>query len=186
MEPLAQVIILNGVGSVGKTSVARALQAIAAKPFLHVAMDSFLDMVPEKLRGVPEGLMFETVHQQGKSSIVIRIGPTVERALRGMRRAVAAMAAEGNHLIVDEVIIDATKEKEYRALLSPFDARFVGLFAPLDVLEARERARGDREIGLARWQFDRVHRGIAYDLKIDTATASPLESARLIRDAFGL
>ncbi len=64
--------------------------------------------------------------------------------------------------------------------------RFVGLFAPLAVLEARERARGDRMPGLARWQFDRVHRDMIYDLEIDASTASPQETARAIRDAFGL
>ncbi|PPQ30164.1 chloramphenicol phosphotransferase CPT family protein [Rhodopila globiformis] len=186
MEPRPHVIILNGVGSVGKSATARALQAIAATPILHVAMDAFLDMVPEKLFGQPDGLVFEPVSDQDRPSIVIRPGPVVEQAMRGMRHAVAAMAAQGNNLIVDEVMIDPTKATEYRALLSPFDVRFVGLFAPLAVLEARERARGDRAIGLARWQFGRVHQGIAYDLEIDTAVATPLESARMIRDAFRL
>jgi chloramphenicol 3-O phosphotransferase len=54
------------------------------------------------------------------------------------------------------------------------------------VLEARERARGDRLIGLARWQLDRVHVGVAYDLEIDTTAASPLECARMIKAAFDL
>jgi chloramphenicol 3-O phosphotransferase len=185
LEPRSQVIILNGVGSVGKSSIARALQAVVAKPFLHVAMDAFLNMLPEKLFGQPEGLVFETVRDQGKPSIVIRSGPVVDQAMRGMRHAVAAMAAQGNNLIVDEVMIGG-KEKEYRALLSPFDTRFVGLFAPPDVLEAREHARGDREIGLARWQYERVHEGITYDLEIDTVAAAPSECARMIRHAFGL
>jgi chloramphenicol 3-O phosphotransferase len=186
LEPGPHIVILNGVGSVGKSATARALQAIATTPFLHVAMDAFLDMVPEKLFGQPDGLVFETVTDQGKPCIVIRSGPVVEQTMRGMRHAVAAMAAQGNNLIVDEVLIDGSKANEYRALLSLFDVRFVGLFAPLAVLEARERARGDRAIGLARWQFDRVHQGIAYDLEIDTALATPLECARMIRDAFGL
>ena len=55
-----------------------------------------------------------------------------------MRHAVAAMAAQGNSLVVDDVM---TQEGQDRALLSAFDARLVGLFAPLDVLEARERRR---------------------------------------------
>ena len=76
--------------------------------------------------------------------------------------------------------------REYRALLSPFDVRWVGLFASLDVLEARERERGDRHIGLARWQYDRVHRDMIYDLEIDTTATTPAENARKIRDAFGL
>jgi chloramphenicol 3-O phosphotransferase len=83
----------------------------------------------------------------------------------------------GNNLIVDEVMIGSDKVREYRALLSGFDVRFIGLFAPLAVLEARERARGDRVLGLARWQFYRVHRDVVYDLEIDASVASPLENA---------
>lgn len=186
LEPLPQVIILNGIGSVGKSTTAKALQAIAAKPFLHVAMDAFLDMLPEKVLGHPDGLVFEAAQDAGKPIVAIRSGPVLQRAMRGLRHAVAAMAAQGNNLIVDEVMIEPQTAQEYRDLLQAFDFRLVGLFAPLDVLEARERARGDRQIGLARWQYDRVHRGITYDLELDTAAARPTECARLIRDAFGL
>lgn len=182
----SRIIILNGVGSVGKTSVARALQTLAAKPFLHVAMDTFLGMLPEKLIGHPDGLVFDASEIGGKPNVAVRSGPALERAMRGMRHAVAALAGQGNDLIVDEVMIGPAKERAYRALLSDFHLRFVGLFAPLEVLEARERNRGDRLIGLARWQYERVHQGIRYDLEIDTTCASPFETARLIRDAFGL
>jgi len=51
-KPCLHVIILNGVGSVGKSSTARALQAITAEPFLHVAMDAFLDMLPPTMLGL--------------------------------------------------------------------------------------------------------------------------------------
>ena len=186
MEPRPQVIILNGIGSVGKSSTAKALQAITAKPFLHVAMDAFLDMLPEKMLAHPDGLLFEAAQDGDKPIIAIRTGPVLERAMRGMRHAVAAMAGQGNSLIVDEVMIGTQAMQEYRALLRPFDLRLVGLFAPLAVLEARERARGDRELGLARWQYGRVDRDLAYDLEVDTAAAAPAECARLIRDAFGL
>ena len=60
------------------------------------------------------------------------------------------------------------------------------MFAPLDVLETRERERGDRLIGLARWQFDRIHRGKRYDLEIDTSNATPAECAETIKRTFGL
>jgi chloramphenicol 3-O phosphotransferase len=106
--------------------------------------------------------------------------------MRGMRHAVVAMAEQGNNLIVDEVMIGPGKAQDYRSLLSGFDFRFVGLFSPLDVLEARERGRGDRKAGLARWQYHRVHRGVVYDLEIDTTATTPLENAQTIRDAFGL
>ena len=180
------VIILNGVGSVGKSSTARALQTMTIEPFLHVAMDAFVDMLPQRMLGHPDGLIFETIQDQGSPSIIVRTGPVIERAMQGMRHAVAAMAAAGNNLIVDEVMIEGTKKQEYRAFLSRFDARFVGLFAPLDVLEARERQRGDRAVGLARWQYERVHSGMVYDLEIDTSAITPLKAAMQIRDAFDL
>ncbi|MGH6929884.1 MAG: phosphotransferase-like protein, partial [Dongiaceae bacterium] len=34
----ARIVLLNGAGSVGKSSIARALQTIATEPFLHVQM----------------------------------------------------------------------------------------------------------------------------------------------------
>jgi chloramphenicol 3-O phosphotransferase len=184
--PRPHVIILNGVGSVGKTSTARALQAIAAEPYLHVAMDAFIDMLPEKLLDHPDGLTFETTQDHGKPSIVIRTGPVIGRVMQGMRHAIVAMATQGNNLVVDDVMIGPERQRDYRVLLARFEVRFVGLFAPLDVLEARERGRGDRHIGLARWQYDRVHRDISYDLEIDTTTSTPLENAQTICDAFGL
>lgn len=55
------VIILNGVGSMGKSSTARALQTITAEPFMHVTMDAFLDMLPANMFGHPDGLIFETI-----------------------------------------------------------------------------------------------------------------------------
>ena len=186
MEPRSQVIVLNGIGSVGKSSTAKALQAITSKSFLHVAMDTFLDMLPDKMLAHPDGLMFEAAQDGGKPIIAIRTGPILERAMCGMRHAVTARAEQGNNLIVDEVMIEARIAQEYRILLRSFDLHLVGLFAPLDVLEARERARGNREIGLARWQYGRVHRDIAYDFEVNTAAATPMECARLIRDRFRL
>jgi chloramphenicol 3-O phosphotransferase len=58
--------------------------------------------------------------------------------------------------------------------------------APLDVLEAREAQRADRLPGLARWQYDRVHKGIRYDLEVDASVLTPLECARRIQQQFRL
>ena len=181
----ARIVLLNGVGSAGKSSIAKALQTMTSEPFLHVQMDAFLDMLPEGYQDHPDAFTYETVHENGKPLVVIGAGPVGERLMRGMRHAIAALAGQGNNLIVDEVLTGGTSA-EYADLLSPFQVFLVGVFAPLDVLEARERQRGDRLIGLARWQYDRVHKDMTYDLEIDTSTASPMECARLIRDRFRL
>lgn len=180
------VIILNGVGSVGKSSAAKALQEVARQPLLHVSMDAFLEMLPPRMVGHPDGFVFETIDDGGKPSVVIHSGPVLARLMSGMRRAVAAMVDEGNSLVVDEVMLGGGEADDYRRLLGGCDLYFVGLFAPLAVLEARERQRGDRAPGLARWQYDRVHRGVGYDLEIDTTDISPAEAARTICAAFDL
>jgi chloramphenicol 3-O phosphotransferase len=153
-----QIVILNGIGSVGKSSTAKALQAVASKPFLHVAMDAFLTMLPEKMLAHADGLTLTSSQHEGRPVVTLGSGPVRECAMRGMRHAVAAMIAQGNNLIVDEVMIGPQKPQEYRNLLQSFDLYLVGLIAPLDVLEARERARGDRMIGLARRQYGLVQR----------------------------
>ena len=185
-------MLLNGVGSVGKSSIAKALQNITTEPYLHVEMDAFLQMLPDTYQNHPDGLSFETTIEGGKPSVFVRTGTVAERAFRGMRHAIAAMAAAGNNLIVDEVIFgNVTTEygnvlSEYRMLLAPFQLYLVGVHAPIEILEERERRRGDRLIGLARWQYGHVHQGIAYDLEIDAGLATAAECALKIKERFEL
>ncbi|MDO8408533.1 MAG: hypothetical protein Q7S93_00495 [Phenylobacterium sp.] len=73
-----------------------------------------------------------------------------------------------------------------RRLLGERQAQFVGLFAPLEVIEDRERARSDRMPGLARWQYPRVHRGVVYDLCVDMADTRPAQAAAIIQNSLGL
>jgi len=177
-----QIIVLNGMSSVGKSSVAKAVQRIAQKPFLHVQMDDFLTMLPPRAIEHEDGLVF---HRIDSKTIDVQSGPIVTRALEGMRYAIAAMAERGNHMVVDDVFFDS-EDTEYRQLLRQFDFRLIGLFAPLNVVRNRELARGDREIGLAKGQFERVHKGRKYDLEVDTSQAPPDAIAREICEAFSL
>lgn len=181
-----RVVVLNGVSSVGKSSTAREIQRLASAPFLHMAMDTFLDMLPPRVLNHPDGWSFETRIEDGHPAVAIYSGILVTRMLAGMRRAVAAMASQGNNVVVDDVMFEPGEDEDYRAVLQGHDLRIVGLRAPLEIVEARERARGDREIGLARWQFERVHRGRRYDLELDTSLESPEASAARIVQAFDL
>ena len=192
MTASTRVVLLNGVGSVGKSSIAKALQKITTTPYLHVAMDDFLEMLPDAYQDHPDGVSYETTMESGKPSVIVRTGIVAQRAFSGMRKAIAALASAGNDLIVDEVIFgNVTTEhgndlSDYKMLLAPFQFYLVGVHASLGVLEDRERQRGDRLVGLARWQYDRVHQGIAYDLEIETEFMSPSECAVMIKDRFKL
>ena len=181
----ANIVLLNGVGSAGKSSTARALQAMTAEPYLHVEMDAFLEMLPEALQENLPGFAYKTGWEDGKPSVAIEAGPVGRRAMQGMRHAIAAMARQGNNLIVDDVMLDG-EMAEYQALLRDFEVFRVGVLAPLDVLEARESARAGRLPGLARWQFERVHKGVAYDLEVDTSELTAQECALRIQQQFRL
>jgi chloramphenicol 3-O phosphotransferase len=178
----ARIILLNGVGSSGKTSLARALQTLLDDAFLHVQMDSFLAMLPARYLNDPAGFTFAADVEDGRPVASIHSGPVARRAMDGMRRAVVAMAHAGNDLIVDEVLLGDEKA-DYARLLAPFRVLAVGVHCPLAVLEERERQRGDRLPGLARWQFEKVHAGMSYDLTLDTSRITPEDGARRIAQA---
>ena len=57
----------------------------------------------------------------------------------------------------------------------------VGVRAPLDVLEERERQREDRTTGMASEQSAHPAFSRVYDIVIDTATHSPEDGAVAIR-----
>lgn len=176
----ARVIVLNGVGSAGKTSAARAFQRIAVDPFLHVSGDAFLEMIAPQMWGDERGIVFRRLEEDGPTSIEIEMGIELKRLMEGMRASVAALAKAGNNCLVDDVMLSATDQQSYLDTCRNIPIDFVAIHAPLDILEERERKRGDRLIGLSRWQFPRVHQGIKYDFEIDTANKGPEEVAREI------
>ena len=51
-EALPTVIVLNGASSVGKSTLAVALQDLLPKPFLHVGVDTLLAAMPPSSAGI--------------------------------------------------------------------------------------------------------------------------------------
>jgi chloramphenicol 3-O phosphotransferase len=186
MTRKGRIIQLNGVGSAGKSSIAKALQQIAGGPWLHLQMDTFLEMLPQAWQDHPEAFAYETIMEDGKPSVVITGGPVGERLMRGMRAAIVALAEAGNDLIIDDVMIDPGTKAAYAKALAGFEVFKVGVHAPLELLEQRERARPDRLPGTSRWQFGQVHEGMRYDLEVDTARMTAMECAEAIKRKFGL
>ena len=60
------------------------------------------------------------------------------------------------------------------------EVTFVAVRCSLDVLESREKARGDLHVGMARYQYDRVHSHGTYDVEVDTSTMSLEQCVRKI------
>tara|TARA_B100001179_G_scaffold223870_1_gene201928 strand:- start:576 stop:1121 length:546 start_codon:yes stop_codon:yes gene_type:complete len=179
---VATVIILNGVSSAGKSTIAKAIQKAASRDFLHVSMDGFIAMLPDGREFDAAWFPVENAAEDDRPLTRIRNGPKGERLLVQMRAFVAGLADSGLDVIVDEVC----KSREiaaYRTLLDGHLLHLVRVTADLGTIEQRERERGDRLIGLARGQAMNLHDDIVYDQEIDTTAASPGECAKHILDA---
>lgn len=173
---MARIIILNGVSSAGKSTLARAIQKQAPSTFLHIEMDAFISFLPAGHELRPEWFIVDMIEAEGGALPKISNGPRGELLLQVMRQFVFDAAAKGFDLVVDEVC--HLKEIEnYRAGLKGHDVSIVKVHAPMDIVVDRERARGDRLLGLAREQSSHLHTDILYDAEVDTSSAEPKELA---------
>jgi chloramphenicol 3-O phosphotransferase len=172
-----RVVLLHGTSSSGKSTVARAVQRLSDDPWVHLGIDTFWNAIDERWMEhgprAAEGFLWI-------EDATIVPGPVGQRLAAGMRAALAAFARAGNDVIVDDVFIDPEWLPAWRTELAEIELLLVGVVAPIDVLEDRERARGNRIVGEARAQVGVIHRGIEYDLTVDTAHESPEGCARSI------
>jgi chloramphenicol 3-O phosphotransferase len=168
------IVVLNGAAGAGKSSICRALQDRSESPFLYAGIDTFLRMLPASWL---EGERWLDVMGRHDGP-----GETGRRLVSGMHGAVAALARAGNNVAMDHVMVERAWIAECAGLFAALPAWFVGVHAPLDVLERRERERPDRQatIGEAAKQHRIVHASAAYDLELDTSRLSPDECADAI------
>lgn len=162
------IIFLNGVSSSGKTTLAHMLQIKLKRPFYHIAHDTFNQMASKSHRSV-------------------NFWGVTNTTILAMHHTIALFSNLGLNVIVDHVILDIPEEKtwlkECVELLHLHPVLFVRVDCPLEELERRERQRGDRNIGQAQAQVDRIHRHGMYDLTVDTYQQTPEECVEMIVSA---
>jgi chloramphenicol 3-O phosphotransferase len=174
----AVMVYLNGPSSVGKTTLARAIQEAMDEPYLHAGTDHFLPMLPNRYWGHEDGFRF--VFSENGEPLELTAGPVAHRLIAGMVSAITAVVNSGNNVVVEtgfwgdelRICIDGW------AHLIPL---FVGVNCPAEVLEKRESERGDRLRGLARLQAGRIPAHGIYDLELDTSLLSAAECAEAIK-----
>ena len=82
--------------------------------------------------------------------IKIEFGEIGHRLIRGMHRSLAALALAGNDVIFEHVLLYPEWRVDLTEALDGIEAYLVGVQCSLDVIEERERVRGDRIVGQAR------------------------------------
>ena len=182
-----RVVVLNGTSSAGKSTLAADLQArlsAAGECWIVIGIDDMFAKLPAPWvtygshvgAHADEGIAFRRVD----GGIERRIGPIGAQVMAGYRGWVASVARAGLGVIVDEVLLSEEDWSAWQADLHGLDVLWVRVECSLDVVEARERARGDRLPGLARSQLDVVHRHPTYGLVVDTAVVGPEAAADIV------
>ena len=173
---------MNGCSSSGKTSIARAIGDVSDQAWLSFGVDSFIDMISNKHHAE----YFTYIAGSNKHGVTLHIDSSAcAKKLFCLMPFFAKMLADtGHNVIIDEVLFDEDSLLSYRQQLSGHDLYYIGILCDLDVLQEREMARGDREVGMANDQYARVHHGILghYDFAIDTTYVASIEAAKRILD----
>lgn len=144
-----RIIILNGTSSAGKSTLAQALRTELEPSFCYYASDQLADAG------------FRPLDSQAR-----RAGRA--QFFDGFHRSIAAFASAGNDLLVEHIIEEQSWAHDLTRLLSPFDVFWLGVHAPLEEIERREQARGDRTLGEGLYHL-KTHRFCRYDLEVDSS-----------------
>ena len=190
---MGRVVILNGTSSSGKTTLVELFLSRrhgAGECWLTTGIDECITTLPDPWHRTPgfdgpwaeDGFRLEACGD----ALEVRGGEMWQRMLTAYRRTVAVWARTGFDVIVDEVVLDEFGASEWSAELDGVPLVWVGVRCALDVAEAREEARGDRFRGIARGQFDVVHRHVRYDLELDTTSRTPDELVRELERHLGV
>ena len=168
------VVVLNGASSTGKTAIARSLQGMLDEPWLVLGVDTLLTAWPVQFDLARGGAGVDP--ERG-----VRVGPAYRAVERAWLAGVAQIARGGARIILDEVFLDGAADQRRREdALGGLGVLWVAVRCEPAVTASRESDRGDRPIGQAALQASVVHRGVAYDIEVDTTTSSPGELAVLI------
>jgi chloramphenicol 3-O phosphotransferase len=177
-----RIVILNGVPRSGKSSIAKALQVRAL--WLNLGVDVWMAATPERLQ---PGIGLRPGGERPE------LEPVVQQLYAGLFEAIAAAARAGLDVVSDLGLHDGYSRPlgivdDMRRRLSGLPVLLVGVHCPIEVIMARRNAdpQDGRYVGgegvpapVARWQ-EAVHRGMAYDLEVDTAVMSPEVCAEAI------
>jgi len=168
-----RVVLLNGPSSAGKSSLAAALVDLMPTPWFNLPVD-----LVHSIRSRPDHHGHDL--SPGAWQEVFR------KSRAGYHRMLGGMAAAGNDVVADHVLSEPWRLQDLLEVLEGVRVLLVHVTAPLGVLEQREQARGDREVGTARLQHEIVFAHGDCDLLVNTHELTCDESsarvARLVDD----
>ncbi|MEC0179718.1 chemotaxis protein [Paenibacillus favisporus] len=169
------IVLLNGTSSAGKTSISMELTNQKEILFHHLSIDDFYHNYNDFINN-----KFPDLKPVRKLDDEV-IGQIIFDPIISMYYATIKLFSEmGLNVIVDTVIENDKWFNDYLDVLFDYPTLFVGVICSKEELARREEIRGDRRIGLAASQFDKVYSFNEYDLEVNTEELSPTECAEKI------
>lgn len=166
MAKKGNIIILNGVSSSGKTTLARCLQDVLDEEYFWISVDVFFSMAPQKL-------LVESMWLQ-----------TFSHIRKAMYTSITALSDSGVNVIIDDVMLSRFHRlEECVHRLKGYPVLLVRVDCPIEELRRRERERGDRLIGQAESQLPELEPRDTYDVVVDTSEEAAEACAGRIKSA---
>ena len=156
------IILLNGSSSAGKSTLAKALQALIEdkrnERYEIVSIDDFLKMATDDV--IYEDDVYEI------SGSLCEMVMQVFNANQGV--------------IIDHVITSERIFEQLKEAVSPQHLWMVHVTCPLEIIQKREQERKDRCLGSAEASYTYLYPKEGYDLTVDTHFMTTLECANKI------
>jgi chloramphenicol 3-O phosphotransferase len=159
-----QLLLLNGASSAGKTVLCKKLQEVLQEPYIHLEEDRFV---------------FNTYHPRFLEG---ELAPEIfNKTMLGYYRSLRAFLSARHNVLADTGFYTTHLLNQCIRELKAETVWLIGVHCSLEELERREKARGDRQLGLARQQQATIHKSVIYDIEVDTSVLSIEECALAIK-----
>lgn len=115
------------------------------KPFLHIGIDTMINMMPNKMNNwegekAEQGFWWqEEVDHEGSTVFSIQMGKYAQKINDTYKAMVNTLVLNGHNVIVDEVCFGQKALNEWKNELQNCYIFFVGVTAKLEVLERVEK-----------------------------------------------
>ncbi len=90
-----------------------------------------------------------------------------QKFFAGFHRSIPALASAGIDLLVEHIVEEQKWADDLTALLVNFDVFWVGIHAPIETIQSREKLRGNRPIGDAMYHLG-THAFCCYDMEVES------------------
>ena len=163
-----KIIILNGVSSSGKTTLAKVIQDQSPIPLYKLDIDDFILMSPEKFNDYEHNDFSVQYAFASKFFYVVKLYSDL-----------------GFNLVVPYMFFkNSDTLQEFKELLNNYPVLIVNMTCPVEELNKRELSRGNRKTGCAEEQLQLLETQFNNSITVDNFENTNEECAEMIIKAF--